>query len=223
MKNKPVHLSAGGYFTADLHNNIGSFGQFAGIYANYTLAKHLERTPITAQIMIDVDKAQVKTVERYLTDTLGDNSLVDFESEARLVRIMKATKNAAYILGYLLATIVSIIGILEFLNMTMINTQIRRKEFAVLRSIGMTKKQLCRMLATEGIFNSLTFIFLLGTIGNWLIKKLYGVFGYADYRMSILMFAVVSIGIIILLVLTPIISYSRENKRSISLALQEII
>lgn len=222
-EDKPVHLPVGGYFTGDLYKNIGEFGQFPGIYTNYTLAKRLERTPITAQIMIDVDKAQVKNVERYLTDTLGDNSLIDFESEARLVRIMMATQNATYILGYLLATIVSIIGILEFLNMTMINTRIRRKEFAVLRSIGMAKKQLYRMLATEGIFNSLILIIFLATIGNWLIKKLYGVFGYDTYHMPIIMFALVSIGIVILLVLAPLISYSSESKKSISLALQEII
>lgn len=54
------------------------------------------------------------------------------------------------IVGFTLSGILSLIGILNFINMMATSIIIRKREFAVLQSIGMTKSQLKRMLIYEG-------------------------------------------------------------------------
>ena len=54
--------------------------------------------------------------------------------------------------GGMLTLVIGIIGILNFINSILTGIVTRQKEFAMMESIGMTKKQLTRMLIYEGCF-----------------------------------------------------------------------
>ena len=47
--------------------------------------------------------------------------------------------------------IISIIALLNYFNVTMTSILSRRREFAVLQAVGMTNRQLKKMLITEGL------------------------------------------------------------------------
>ncbi len=51
--------------------------------------------------------------------------------------------------------IIGLVGVLNFLNAILTGILVRRREFAVLQSIGMTGKQLKTMLVWEGIYYAL--------------------------------------------------------------------
>lgn len=74
---------------------------------------------------------------------------------------------AQVILGYTLGIIMAIIGVLNFINQMLTAIITRKREFAMLESIGMTKTQIKHMLIYEGLEYaavSLTISLILSTV-----------------------------------------------------------
>ena len=62
----------------------------------------------------------------------------------------------------------------NYLNMMSESIQNRSKEFAILESIGMTRKQIKKMIVFESLGYSI--FFYCHCIDNWLASKLFGVY-----------------------------------------------
>lgn len=60
-------------------------------------------------------------------------------------------RNVVLIVGGVLSLIIGLIGVLNFINSMLTSILTRKREFAMLQSIGMTTKQLRRMLIAEGL------------------------------------------------------------------------
>lgn len=65
-----------------------------------------------------------------------------------------------------LCILLILMGLVNYVNVTLTGLAMRRKEFAVLESIGLTRRQLKRMLLLEGVFYSLIVTVLLLTAGT---------------------------------------------------------
>ncbi len=81
-----------------------------------------------------------------------------YESRETLLKEFKVFKNVFLILGMILSFIIGLIGILNFINVVLTSIIARRREFAILRAIGMTEKQLKSTLTWEGIAYTVTSI-----------------------------------------------------------------
>ncbi len=96
------------------------------------------------------------------------NPNLDYKSRAVYVEEFENTSRSYLLVGGILSLILAMIGILNFINAIITSIETRRRELAVLQSIGMTGRQLCSMLIYEGlIYILLTLLFTL-TIGNFL-------------------------------------------------------
>ena len=110
------------------------------------------------------DDISEASAENYLADLTADNlSELMYESKATLRAEFEGFQNMFLLLGGLLCAIISLIGILNFINAIMTGILSRRREFAVLQAVGMTGKQLKTMLVCEGL------IYALGAAGIALI------------------------------------------------------
>ena len=79
------------------------------------------------------------------------------------------------LVGGALAFVLALIGVMNFINLTVTSINVRRTELGTLRAIGMTGKQLTHMLRMEGVFRiCLTFAFVLtvGMLLNHLLVNL---------------------------------------------------
>lgn len=102
------------------------------------------------------DAAAEGEAESYLAGlTAGDFSELMYESKATVREEFKNFQNMFLLLGSMLCFIVGFVGILNFFNAIMTGILSRRHEFAVLESIGMTRRQLKNMLVFEGMFYAL--------------------------------------------------------------------
>lgn len=82
---------------------------------------------------------------------------------------MKAAKDyivSSRIVMSVLCAILILMGLANYINVTMTGLTQRKKEFAVMESIGMTRKQLRKMLVLEGIFYSCVITGLIMTVGS---------------------------------------------------------
>ena len=77
---------------------------------------------------------------------------MDFESKSTYVSSFEGLTSLIITIGGALSIIIGIIGITNFVNSVLTSVITRKKEFAMLQSIGMTGKQLKRMLSFEGLY-----------------------------------------------------------------------
>ncbi len=83
------------------------------------------------------------------------NEDYSYESKMTYAAEFEEFRMMFLLLGGVLSFIVGMIGILNFFNAVLTSILSRRREFAVMQSIGMTGKQLKKMLVCEGLFYAL--------------------------------------------------------------------
>lgn len=89
------------------------------------------------------------------TYTENDAPELDYESKATYTAEFDSVRSMFLLLGGTLSAIVGLVGILNFANAIITGISARRRELAVLRSIGMTERQLRTMLMLEGLLYTL--------------------------------------------------------------------
>ena len=82
----------------------------------------------------------------------------DYESKSTYIEQFEGMRNMFAMTGGALSLIVALVGVLNFFNAILTGITTRRREFAMLQSIGMTSKQLRRMLIIEGL------LYTMGTL-----------------------------------------------------------
>ena len=71
-------------------------------------------------------------------------------------------------------SVITLIGVTNIFNTITSNMELRQKEFAMLKSVGMTKKEFNRMINLETVFygtKSLIYGITLGMIGTYFIYR----------------------------------------------------
>ena len=95
-------------------------------------------------------------MEAFLKDyTENVNPQFDYESKATYAGEFESTRSMFLLLGGALSFIVGLVGVLNFFNAILTGITARRRELAVLQSIGMTGRQLRTVLALEGLLYTL--------------------------------------------------------------------
>lgn len=100
----------------------------------------------------NTDDDATAAMEDFLKDyTTNVDPNYDYESKSTYIEQFEGTRNMFAMIGGALSLIVALVGVLNFFNAILTGITTRRREFAMLQSIGMTSKQLRRMLIIEGL------------------------------------------------------------------------
>lgn len=128
------------------------------------------------RVLFDVLPGQEDAVQAAVQAYCAESNM-DFVSKATYEAEFGSTKLMITAVGGTLGLILGLIGILNFVNAMVTSILSRRRELAMLQSIGMTTRQLLRMLITEGlIYIALTAVIVL-TLGlalTWAIVQAAG-------------------------------------------------
>ena len=122
-------------------------------------------------------------------------------------------------IGITLSAVIALIGILNFTNAMITEVISRKREFAMLQSIGMTGSQLRKTLIFEGVSYiavSGAVSFVLGSVLSWIIlKAMNNMILFFEYRFQILPFVIIMPVLVCSSVLVPVLAWRRIGKRSI--------
>ena len=100
---------------------------------------------------IDAKKGRDKQVKAYIDENvLKENDMINVLSVLDMKESFQRFVSKYYMIGGFLALILAFIGIMNFFNTTATSVISRRKELALLEVVGMTKKQVAKMLVAEG-------------------------------------------------------------------------
>ena len=157
----------------------------------------------------NADKLQDE-LDSYLN---GESYNIDNKEEN--VRIMNNlfTLIAIFLYGFII--VISLIGITNIFNTITTNMELRKQEFAMLKSIGMTSKEFKRMIRLESLFmgiKSLLFGILIGIILSYLIY----LSSDSDIPYKLPIVAIIISILVVFILITLIMKYSlnKINKQN---------
>ena len=125
----------------------------------------------------------------WLEDYCENSVSTVFESRGTYMENFESMTNVVSNVGSALAFILALISILNFINSMVTSIFIRQRELAMLQSVGMTRRQMRRMLLGEGFGHILLGILLSALIsslvGYGLGMTLEGMVSFYSYRFVI--------------------------------------
>lgn len=184
----------------------------------------------TSDVMLyayNTTKKSNHAMETYLSDyTQNQNPQYDYESRSTHAKEFKDFRMMFLLLGGVISSIIALIGILNFFNAMLTSIITRKRELAMLQSIGMTGGQLKKMLVWEGLLYtmaSVIVVLLLTTIGSPFLKSFFEkMFWFFTYHFTALPILLVAPLFALLGCLIPIMVYHHIAKQTIVERLREI-
>ncbi len=144
---------------------------------------------------------------------------MNYKSKFTALESIEGIQKTAVLVGGALAIIIGLIGILNFTNAVLTGILTRRREFAMLQSIGTTRRQLMKMLCTEGICYAAATSFcsvLLSIVCSLLIvRPLCGQLWFLSYNFVLFPLIILLPLLFVSGALIPFIAYHASEHQSI--------
>ncbi|GGH31918.1 ABC transporter permease [Paenibacillus segetis] len=194
----------------------------------YFPAKELKSTFTESQILsvtLHTDPAKLDQVDRTVRAFADASKGLTVRSRDDYKQELAGFMNIFKTIGYGLSFIIGLIGVLNYINTVITGVVSRRNEFAILESIGMTKKQMKRMLVYEGFYSIMFSALIVGTLGMFLTysiaKTISDNMAFTVFRMNVWPI----VGVIVILFgiayVVTIIAYRMLSKATIVERLRE--
>ena len=158
-----------------------------------------------AQEMID---AYTKTVDTSLPVTSRKTMAEQYEAETR----------ASAVMGNTISVIIALVGVLNFINSMVTAIVSRKKEFAMIQSVGMTKRQLRKMLICEGLdYAAITLIvsYLVSTLAVGIGVRAMTANEFSTFHFTLMPLMICTPILLAFAVLIPFLCFKNLEKQSI--------
>ncbi|MGN0462802.1 MAG: ABC transporter permease [Ruminococcus sp.] len=148
---------------------------------------------------------------------LKEGSTLYVENVERLMKMYNAMTLVISIFAYGFIIVISLIGITNIFNTITTNMRLRSKEFAMLKSIGMTKREFNRMIRLESLFYGVKSLIigiplgLLAGIGIFMAFSVNAVFDFVVPYGAILISVVFVFAVIWLIMKFSISKVQKQN------------
>lgn len=122
------------------------------LYMSDTKFKELYEEPTIFSYSFNAEQGEKENLEGFLADFTGENTSVAYTSTKLLQEQLASNRNIVLLVGGMIGVILAFAGLINFTNMMVTNIITRRHEFAAMQSIGMTNRQLRRLIMDEGLY-----------------------------------------------------------------------
>ena len=223
-------LIDGSFYFGDYENNLSySIDQRKDIsivpdiiYVSEAGMERLTSAPIISGIGIDIkDMNQVEEIDSELQALNGTLTKTEwsYKSPVGIIEEFNQMNYSMNLLGNGAAVLLIVIGLINFINVMLTGVVARKNEFAVMESIGTSKKQIKKILTLEGGIYALITTGLIMTLGNaFLLLVADAVPHIADYAKFEYPFALVIcliFAIFIICLSVPAIVYRAVSKETV--------
>ena len=100
----------------------------------------------------NVADESLDAVSALLTDYQQTQAIgMNITSRQTMIDQYKAQTRSSSVMGYAISVVIALVGVLNFVNSMVTAIVSRKREFAMIQSVGMTKRQLRTMLTLEGL------------------------------------------------------------------------
>ncbi len=182
--------------------------------------------PGTMTYVYDVEDGTEPAMDAFLQNyTENVEPVMAYSSKQTKANEFKGMQNMVLIVGGVLSLIIGLIGVLNFINSMLTSILTRKREFAMLQSIGMTTLQLKKMLIAEGLMytasaGAVSIVFGVGVsalLANTVAKSLW----FFTYQFTLLPLIITIPILIIIGIVLPMPVLKAVEKQSIVDRLRE--
>lgn len=219
---------AGAFHYEDIHDNFQiGHRKWVGavpdvVFVSDAGMDRLTNTAILYDIGVNVEsKNQLQTVNRELTalnNTLS-SSKWNYQSSVSILEQFHQMYFSIGLLGNGAAILLIMIGLINFVNVMLTGVMARKNEFAIMESIGTTKKQIRKILTLEGGFYALISTILIMTFGNAFLllvaNAVPSIADYAKFEYPLLLVIGLIIAIFVICLCVPSFVYSFISRETI--------
>lgn len=174
---------------------------------------------------LKADPESIPELEKTIADYC-ESRTVDYNSRSTYMAEFEGLQRTYLLVGGVLSGILGLVGILNFVNSIVTAILTRKTELAMLQSVGMTTKQLRKMLISEGMWYIALTAAVTLTLGNllsvFITKVIAGQTWFFSFRFTMLPMAIVLPLLIIPAVVIPLVSYRSVSRQSVVERLREI-
>lgn len=174
----------------------------------------------TSSLGIYTKEGKYQEVKDSIKKIAKSNGFLETDFIDSRIESNKATISFIKIMGYTLTGIIGVIGFMNLVNTMITSIVTRKKELGMLQAIGLTNKQLVKMLNSEAIYytsgmmiGSILFGGILGYIAVMVLKKT-GL-SYATYSLPIVPILLMIVCILIAQFITTYLIGRSFNKESL--------
>lgn len=171
------------------------------------------------KLFLNVDDMHLEEAQEFLDSyTKTVNPGLPVVSRQSMAGQYAAETRSSSITGSAISIVIALVGILNFVNSMVTAILSRRREFAVIQSIGMTKKQLRRMLIHEGLCYAVITLaasYLFGSLAVGIGVRAMVAGGFTTFRFTLLPLFICTPILLLFAVLIPCICFRNLEKRSI--------
>ena len=130
----------------------------------------------------------------------------------------EAETRSSAVMGNAVSIVIALVGVLNFINSMVTAIVARRREFAMIQSVGMTKRQLCRMLVYEGLFYALLTLaasYVISSLSVGVLIRAMVSGGFSTFRFTLLPLVICTPLLLLFAVLIPYLCFRNLEKQSI--------
>ena len=224
VSNQQKYKFALGGFVPFSYKGIGSSLAPTVIVSN-TIMQEWFGEPAVKQLDMNVSSGYEQNALIALKQIIGNDSGISLTSRIESMEELDRAKMAVLILGGSISFVIALIGILNFVNVMSVSVVARKRELATLESIGMSRKQVRKMLISEGLYYAIITLILVLSAGNLIA---YGIFKLFQQQVSFAVFtyplipaASIILVIMIICFITPERMYRSLSRETITERLRE--
>ncbi|MHC1694129.1 MAG: FtsX-like permease family protein [Eubacteriales bacterium] len=220
---KTLEIPLGG-FLPNYYSGMGG-GLAPSVYVSDKVLERLFNDPVIMKVELDINEDDQQNAVAVLEALIKNNYDVSLQSKVGVREMLKNAKFMMLILGDGIAAVLGLIGILNFVSITSTGIFARKRELAVLESLGQSKQQIKRMLTAEGAIYAAFSILLSAVFGSTVTYGVFRLFSsQADY--AVFSFPYISLAVIIFIMTVvclavPIITYRSISRATIIERLRE--
>lgn len=170
------------------------------------------------EVYLNVAEEYKGTVIADIVNYADENNL-QYNQKSDGENSIKEGKLMMWVLNIFVSTILILTGLLNFINVIVSSLNSRKIELALLECVGMTKRQIEKMITLEGLYYGLVTSGLILTLGLGII---YGVgvmtemiADYAIFKFPMLQMVVILLTIYLICIVIPKIVYKRLAKGNV--------
>lgn len=171
------------------------------------------------QLFLNTDDSHIESMQAFLDEYMAStNPGLPVTSRQTMAEQYQAQTRSSAVMGNAVSVVIALVGVLNFINSMVTAIVSRRREFAVMQSVGMTKKQLCRMLVNEGLYYAgltLLFSYLISAFAVGVVVRAMVEGGFTTFRFTLLPLVACTPVLVFFAVLIPYLCFRNLDKHSI--------
>ena len=171
------------------------------------------------QLFLNTYDSHIESMQAFLDEYMAStNPGLPVTSRQTMAEQYQTQTRSSAVMGNAVSVVIALVGVLNFINSMVTAIVSRRREFAVMQSVGMTKKQLCRMLVNEGLYYAgltLLFSYLISAFAVGVVVRAMVEGGFTTFRFTLLPLVACTPVLIFFAVLIPYLCFRNLEKHSI--------